>query len=114
MKLYTTERLSPRKERTPEGFLVCYDVPIARTGYQKYLPQELTANGVPAGAYRTGDGGLVDVYRPPAEVFRDATFDPGPWQDPANWGMMLVDLAQHIANAYDQTKQMDRVTALAR
>ena len=40
MKLYTTERLSPRKERTPEGFLVCYDVPIARMGYQKYLPQE--------------------------------------------------------------------------
>ena len=42
------------------------------------------------------------------------SIDPGLWKDPASWGMMLVDLAKHIANAYDQTKQMDRVTALAR
>lgn len=101
MKLYTTERLSPRKERTPEGFLVCYDVPIARTGYQKYLPQELAANGVPAGAYRTGDGGLVDVYRPPEEVFRDATlasaggkpvviYHPDEDVDPSNWAGLSV------------------------
>ena len=29
---YTTEKLSEHIEETPEGFLVCYDVPIARIG----------------------------------------------------------------------------------
>ena len=24
------------------------------------------------------------------------------WDDPAAWGMMLVDLAKHVANAYEQ------------
>lgn len=25
------------------------------------------------------------------------------WDDPAAWGLMLVDLAKHVANAYAQT-----------
>jgi hypothetical protein len=25
------------------------------------------------------------------------------WDDPACWGIMLVDLAKHVANAYEQT-----------
>jgi hypothetical protein len=25
------------------------------------------------------------------------------WEDPAAWGIMLVDLARHIASAYEQT-----------
>ena len=24
------------------------------------------------------------------------------WEDPAAWGLMLVDLAKHVANAYEQ------------
>jgi hypothetical protein len=36
------------------------------------------------------------------------------WDDPANWGMMLVDLAKHIANAYESTKGTDRITVLGR
>lgn len=39
---------------------------------------------------------------------------PGLWDDPANWGIMLVDLARHIANAYEQSKGMDRLAVLAR
>jgi hypothetical protein len=27
----------------------------------------------------------------------------GIWDDPAAWGIMLVDLAKHVANAYAQT-----------
>ncbi len=28
---------------------------------------------------------------------------PGPiWEDPAVWGLMLVDLAKHVANTYEQ------------
>ena len=27
----------------------------------------------------------------------------GLWDDPASWGIMLVDLAKHVANAYELT-----------
>ena len=30
---------------TPEGFLICHDVPIARTGRQDYLNRELGGQG---------------------------------------------------------------------
>lgn len=36
------------------------------------------------------------------------------WQDPGNWGIMLVDLAKHIASAYEQTTGADRTVTLAR
>ena len=51
--------------KTPEGFLVCQNVPIARTGYQKYYAQELDENAEP--------NVVVNVYRSPDEVFSPAT-----------------------------------------
>jgi hypothetical protein len=36
------------------------------------------------------------------------------WKDPAAWGLMLVDLAKHVANAYEQTEGRDRAEVLAR
>lgn len=36
------------------------------------------------------------------------------WDDPANWGIMLVDLAKHIANAYGETSEIGLAQALAR
>jgi hypothetical protein len=38
----------------------------------------------------------------------------GLWDDPAVWGMMLVDLARHIARAYEQSKGLDGDEVLAR
>ena len=32
-------------EETPEGFLICHSVPIARVGAQEYLPRELGLSG---------------------------------------------------------------------
>lgn len=34
-------RVSPHMTETPEGFLICHDVPIARTGKQDYLEREI-------------------------------------------------------------------------
>jgi hypothetical protein len=34
------------------------------------------------------------------------------WEDPAAWGIMLVDLARHIANAYEQTQGRDKDISL--
>ena len=36
------------------------------------------------------------------------------WEDPAAWGMMLVDLAKHVANAYAANQAIDYAVALER
>jgi hypothetical protein len=38
----------------------------------------------------------------------------GLWSDPASWGILLVDLAKHIANAYEQANGMNRAAVLRR
>jgi hypothetical protein len=65
MHFFTTERLSAKKEKTPEGFLLCRNVVIARTGVQLYGPEE-----TPIAA---GPDGVVYIDRPEAEVFRPET-----------------------------------------
>jgi hypothetical protein len=36
------------------------------------------------------------------------------WDDPATWGIMLVDLAKHVASAYQQTTGKDFDGVLSR
>lgn len=62
---YYGDKLSPNMAKTPEGFLVCRNVPIARTGYQKYLESEIKDGGSP--------NRIINVYRSPQEVFSPAT-----------------------------------------
>lgn len=62
---YYGDKLSTNMAMTPEGFLICKNVPIARTGYQQYLESELIEDGDP--------NELVNVYRSPNEVFSTAT-----------------------------------------
>ena len=38
----------------------------------------------------------------------------GAWSDPAAWGIMLVDLARHVANHYSHEKGLARAEVLAR
>ena len=38
----------------------------------------------------------------------------GLWADAGNWGIMLVDLARHVANAYEQDGRGDYFEVLAR
>ena len=62
MKAYYGDRFSPHMTKTPEGYLICHDVPIARTGTQQYLPKELGLEGE----------GLITVFRNGNEVFKPA------------------------------------------
>ena len=62
---YYGSQISPHLVDTPEGFLICKDVPIARTGPQDYLARELMLDGDP--------DRLVTVQRHPEDVFEDAT-----------------------------------------
>jgi hypothetical protein len=38
----------------------------------------------------------------------------GVWKEPEAWGMMLADLARHIASAFEQTEKRDPMDTLAR
>ena len=46
--------ISPNQIETGEGFLICRNVPIARTGDQEYLGSEIGMEGA---------GGERDVYK---------------------------------------------------
>lgn len=65
MLAYYGSQISPHLVDTPEGFLICKDVPIARTGPQDYLARELMLDGDP--------DRLVTVQRHPEDVFEEAT-----------------------------------------
>ncbi|HVY87811.1 MAG TPA: DUF5076 domain-containing protein [Hyphomonadaceae bacterium] len=41
------------------------------------------------------------------------TFASELWEDPRYWGMMLVDLARHVARAYELNGKMDEGEALS-
>jgi hypothetical protein len=38
----------------------------------------------------------------------------GVWKEPEAWGMMLADLARHIAAAFEQAEKRDPIEMLAR
>lgn len=65
MRFFTIQKLGPKRSLTPEGFLLCEDVPVARTGDMLYAEGE-----VPIEA---GPDGLIRISRTPEEVFRDET-----------------------------------------
>ncbi|GAB6170558.1 hypothetical protein JCM15765_03830 [Paradesulfitobacterium aromaticivorans] len=65
MKAFYGSRFSPNMTRTPEGFLICHNVPITRTGWYDYLGQELKLNDM--------IDKIVKVYKSPEEIFSPAT-----------------------------------------
>lgn len=62
---YYGTTISPHMDVTPEGFLICRDVPIARTGTQDYLAGEMQLDGDPER--------VITVDRRPEDVFEAAT-----------------------------------------
>ena len=79
MHYYGTRLSENISRREPEGYLLCLNVPVARTGTQDYLPEELGLSP----PYKPGaEGGLegdrkalqfISVLRPEAEVFSPET-----------------------------------------
>lgn len=65
MKYYFTTRLGETRYQQPDGTLLCKDVPIARTGTQVYLPEEIDLE--------PDASGTVTVYRTEDEVFSEET-----------------------------------------
>src|SRR5271166_3724303 len=65
MKFYVKEKLGAVQSVTPEGFLLCEEVPIARTGTMIYGPDETPIS--------VGPDGIVRIDRDAEEVFRPET-----------------------------------------
>lgn len=98
MITYYGYTLSPNQLETGEGFLICRNVPIARTGTQDYMAKELGLEDSEK---------IVKVYRPEAEVFSPATlasFEGKPFTDdhppvmltPENVGMYEKGHVQNV------------------
>lgn len=61
LRFYTSEQLGAHQALTPDGFLLCSDVPVARTGVLLY-----SAGEVPVDA---NSDGIIRIMREPEEVF---------------------------------------------
>lgn len=95
-KFYTTEKLSPQKEKTPEGYLLCKAVPISRVGVFDY-------SGVEVGEPERQS---VRIARDEEELFNEATmtsFEGKPvvisharFADPDNWKDIAVGTVQNV------------------
>lgn len=97
-KAYFGSRISDHILKTPEGFLICKDVPIARTGVQQYRGCEF---GAPVG------DAVYNVKRPEAEVFDRAAIasfegkpvcDEHPDEDvtPDNYGRYMKGVCRDV------------------
>lgn len=97
-KAYFGSRISDHILKTPEGFLICKDVPIARTGTQQYRGSEF---GAPVG------DALYNVQRPENEVFDKAAIasfegkpvcDEHPEEDvtPDNYGRYMKGVCRDV------------------
>ena len=102
MRYHTTSALSENIRITPEGYLLCLDVPIARTGVMHYLPEELPEE---IAAHATEE--TVLVYRLPEDVFAPetvASFEGKPvtvghpegFVTPDNWKELTCGHAQNV------------------
>jgi ADP-ribose pyrophosphatase YjhB (NUDIX family) len=104
-KWYTVSRLSDHMALTPEGFLLCKDVPIARCGTQLYRHSEVPQ-------LECDDHGWVSVDREPSEVFRPdslASFTGKPIVNdhpldivtPDNWNALAIGVVQNPRRGSD-------------
>lgn len=62
MRILIKEKLSEHKSKTPEGYLICQDAILARTGTQEYLKSEIYDDF-------EGEDTIVSVERKPEQVF---------------------------------------------
>lgn len=99
MRFYSSEKLGPRQSLTPEGFLICHDVPIARTGQMLYTGDETPID--------PGPDGLVRIDRVPEEVFRPETLasfegkpvtldHPAEFVTPNTWALLAKGVTQNV------------------
>lgn len=99
MQYFTPTKISENIHETPEGFLVCLGVPIARTGDMIYDKSEVPLD--------PDDTGKLTITREEAEVFRPETIasfegkpltitHPKEFVGPHNWKDLAKGIVQNV------------------
>jgi hypothetical protein len=99
MKFFTTSKISENLHETPEGFLVCVGVSIARIGDMTY--------GSGESPLEPGPDGKVIISRDQREVFRPETIasfegkpvtilHPDDFVNPENWSKLSKGIVQNV------------------
>lgn len=107
MKYYVTSKISENIHETPEGYLVCIGVPIARTGEMLYGEGETPLEA--------DSKGRVRVTRDESEVFRPETIasfegkavtitHPNEFVGPDNWSSLAKGILQNVRRGKDDQK----------
>lgn len=106
---YTTSKISKNMHKTPEGFLVCIGVPIARTGDMVYgkneVPEEIESDS----------NGTVTVTRDEDDVFHPNTLasfqgkpvtirHPEEFVTPQNWKELTIGTMQNVRRGEGENK----------
>jgi uncharacterized protein len=98
-EVYAPTTLGKTRSITPEGYMLCEGVAIARTGTQVYGAHELPLE--------PGPDGKIRVYRLPEEVFREETMlsfvgkpvtveHPNGFVTPETWQQQAVGIVQNV------------------
>lgn len=99
MKYYAPTKLSDNIHETPEGFLLCVGVPIARTGEMVYGENETPL--------QVGPDGIITVSRSDDEVFSEKTMasfegkaltigHPDAFVSPSNWTELAKGVIKNV------------------
>lgn len=94
-----SEQIGPKRHLTPEGFLLCEDVPIARTGTMVYGPGETPI--------KTNDSGIAFISRDADTLFHPRTMfsingksitndHPRQGVDSRNWSSVTVGTVHNV------------------
>jgi len=95
-QFYVTEKIGPKQSLTPEGFLLCEEVPVGRTGLMIYGPGEVPIE--------PNKDGIIKIQRSAEETFNPKTLasingkpmvDDHPPDDvtPETWNTLAVGVA---------------------
>lgn len=107
LRYFVTSKLSENIQETPEGFLVCIGVPIARTGSMTYGEGETPLE--------TDSKGVIEISRSEDEVFRPETIasfegkpititHPTEFVSPENWSRLAKGVLQNIRRGEGEQK----------
>ena len=97
--IYTTGQLGRTRETTPEGYLLCRDVPIARIGTLMYAKGEVpvTADDTGLILIQRGEDVLFDPKTIASAESKPITDDhPDDWVNPENWKELSKGTGQNV------------------
>ena len=106
--LYYGDKISPNMVKTPEGYLICKNVPLGRVGKMKYLGSELPDE------FKLPPNEMFDVERSAKELFSPATiasFEGKPTTNDHPTSNLTVDNASitgrgHVQNVHADGKYL--------